>query len=203
MAGFRQVESGAGRRARSAGRQSAWQQLRVHPAHPDAVQRADLGRAFGRGSKGVWRRPRHADGHRTGDRGRDVQRRRCCGRARGADHWPADAGGRPRPRSGGEVGPLGGGRPTGGHHGHRRHRGGNALRGRSPRADRRPPGRPPAQRCRPTRRPADPATRRSRRQRPHRAAARSGAHHHRGGPEPDQPRERQAPRGGDGQRPRS
>ena len=57
---------------------AARQQLRVHPADPDAHERADLGRARRRRGQGLRRRPRHAG------RGRRAHRSAWCGRVPGA-----------------------------------------------------------------------------------------------------------------------
>ena len=84
-------------RARSRGRARARQQLRVHAADPDALQRADLRRALRRRREGLRRRSRHAA------RARRARSRRCsrgvAGRRRRrarADDGPADADGRSR-----------------------------------------------------------------------------------------------------------
>ena len=55
-------------RDRGRGAAAARQQLRVHPAHPDAHQRADLGRARGCRDQAVRRRPRAAGRSRRADR---------------------------------------------------------------------------------------------------------------------------------------
>ena len=55
VAGSAQAQGGAAARAGDGSGGDSRQQLRVHAADPDALQRADLGRALGCRRQGVWR----------------------------------------------------------------------------------------------------------------------------------------------------
>ena len=91
MARPAQDQGGAGGRDRNRGEADTGQQLRVHPADPDAHERADFRRACGRGDQGLRRRPGYAgEARRTGGDGGEGGGRRGR-RAAGAGHGPAAA----------------------------------------------------------------------------------------------------------------
>ena len=187
----------------------ARQQLRVHPADPDALQRADRRRAQRRRGQGLRRRPRARCSSR-----RSAGRRRCCGRfpapptsrssrstgAAGADASTSTA---TRSRATASTSPTCRRWSTiavGGSDGRPGVRGRPALRPRGAparAAARRPRGARGAcrSRCR-TRTAARPSRSCGRRRRCALATSRSAPWRElevADGPEPDQPRERQAP----------
>ena len=137
---------------------SSRQQLRVHPADPDALQRADLGRAQRRRRQGLRRRPRHAARRSptaiAGGASQACPARPTCrsSRSTGLPMLTVDA----RPRRPGALRPERRRRAGGRRHRRRRQGGRAGLRGRPALRHRGAPARASARRPRGARRPADP-----------------------------------------------
>ncbi len=194
------------------GRRGSRQQLRVHAAHPDAFQRADLRRAQRPRRKDLRRRSRHAAVGRgegaVGGAGRAGRGRR----PHRAGERPADADREAQPRRPGALRHQPG-RPAGGRRDRRRRQGGRpAVRGRPALRHRRALARAPAGRHRCPGVAADSRAGAGQPARPRadghrhggtlRAAVGRGRDRDSAGAQPDQPRERQAARRGHGQRAR-
>ncbi len=196
MARSAQTEGAARRRAAGRRVPGARQQLRVHPADPDALQRADRGRAHGCRGQGVRRRSRSAVPGRARCRNGHGGNPGRAGRGRRAGHRPPHAPDHAGSHCAWPLRPNCRGRPERRARFHRRYRRRSGLRRRPAFRCRRAVAGIRARECRrdrPLARAASPDGRRDRLARLRSALlGRQGRCHHRS--QPDQPRRRQAPR---------